>query len=579
MFARAIDALSGLATLRRLYDTHRPLDASRFPEHALAALDITVGDTTGLEAVPASGPLLVVANHPHGALDGLAVAALLRRVRPDVKLLANQVLRRIPEMRQHLVPIDAFMPGDVQNAAGLRGALRWLREGHALIVFPAGEVSHVRTVDGRVVDAPWREGAARLASRAEAPVLPVWVQGRNSRAFLSAGRVSPWLRSALLGRELLKQRGRTVHLTVGRLVSQRRLQAIGDAPAQTSYLRIRTYGLAAGAPDRPPLVRLASRPAHPEPVADAADAATLAGEVHALPPAACLTSSGAWSVYLVGANEAPQVVQEIGRLRELTFRAAGEGTGRARDLDRFDRHYRHLFVWHRDLQQVVGAYRIAATDDVLPRLGVGGFYTRTLFRYPAALLRDLGPALELGRSFVRQEFQRDYQPLLQLWRGIGAVVASNPRYRTLFGPVSISAQYRSATRRLLAKFLLANRPSVMRSHVVPRRPLPDDSADGSDALVHSRVATDLQDVDAIIRELESDQRGLPVLLRHYLKLNAQLLGFSVDPAFGGVLDGLVVVDLLDVDRALLTRYLGRDAANTFLAAHVGPPALEPAEAH
>jgi putative hemolysin len=328
--------------------------------YAMLLLSRAGGDKDAMELLKELGPamtpeLLVVANHPHGALDGLAVAALLRRVRPDVKLLANQVLHRIPEMRPHLVPIDAFMPGDAQNAAGLRGALRWLRDGHALIVFPAGEVSHVRAVDGRVVDAPWREGAARLAARAEAPVLPVWVRGRNSRAFLSAGRVSPWLRSALLGRELLWQRGRTVHLTVGRLVSQRRLQAIGDAPAQTSYLRIRTYGLAAGAPDRAPLVRLASRPARPEPVADAADAATLGGEVQALPPTARLTGSGPWSVYLVGANDAPQVVQEIGRLRELTFRAAGEGTGRARDLDRFDRHYRHLFVWHGELRQVVRA--------------------------------------------------------------------------------------------------------------------------------------------------------------------------------------------------------------------------------
>ena len=174
---------------------------------------------------------------------------------------------------------------------------------------------------------------------------------------------------------------------------------------------------------------------------------------------------------------------------------------------------------------------------------------------------------------MRAEFQRDYQPLLLLWRGIGAVVAAAPRYRTLFGPVSISAEYGPTTRQLLARMLLARRGSLLQSFVVPRRPLPE-ATDGTDALVHSRVATTLQDVDALVRELESDQRGLPVLLRHYLKLNAKLLGFSVDPAFGGVLDGLVVVDLLDVDRTLLARYLGKDAAQTFVAAHERRRALE-----
>lgn len=279
-----------------------------------------------------------------------------------------------------------------------------------------------------------------------------------------------------------------------------------------------------------------------------------------------LLEQGPWRVHLVRAADAPQTLQEIGRLRERTFRAAGEGTGRARDLDRFDWHYRHLFVWHTEAREIVGAYRIAATDDVLGRQGLGGFYTRTLFRYPAALLRDLGPALELGRSFVREEYQRDFQPLLLLWRGIGALVAAAPRYRMLFGPVSISAEYRSTTRALLARFLLASRSSLLRRFVEPRRPLPDELTD-AEALVHSRVAADFRDVDELVRDLEAGQRGLPVLLRHYLRLNAKLLGFSVDPAFGGVLDGLVVVDLLDVDRALLTRYLGREAAAAFLAAH------------
>jgi putative hemolysin len=576
---RVIDALTGLATLRRLYDAHGPFAAATFVEQAVAALDIAVAPGPDLDRVPASGPLLVVANHPHGALDGLVLAQVLRRVRPDVKLLGNELLARIPEMRPHVIPVDVFAPGAGRNAGAVRSALAWLSAGHVLVVFPAGEVSHVRTASGRLLDGPWRRGAARLAAQAGAPVLPVFVHGRNSAWFERAGRLAPWLRTALLPRELASQRGRRVDVTLGRSVTPRRLLAIGDAAAQTAYLRLRTYGLADVTAPAGRVRRGGLRPQRPEAVAPPLSPDAIAREVESLPASACLVERGPWRVMVVRGHAAPTVLQEIGRLRERTFRAAGEGTGRASDLDRFDGHYQHLFVWQADAREIVGAYRVAATDDVYARHGLGGFYTRTLFRYSHALLRDIGPALELGRSFVREEYQRDYQPLLLLWRGIGALVAANPRYRMLFGPVSISADYASTTRTLLARFLLATRPSLLRRWVEPRQPLRDDAPD-ADALVRSRVATSLTEVDELVRDLESGQRGLPVLLRHYLKLNAKLLGFSVDAAFGGVLDGLVVVDLLDVDRALLARYFGRDAAQAFIAAHapagVLTPVVEPA---
>ncbi len=527
--------------------------------------------------MPTSGAVLIVANHPHGALDGLALAAALDAVRPDVKILANALLWAIPELRPHLVPVDAFRQGGGQNASGIRDARAWLDAGHALVVFPAGEVSHVRARDGRLVDGAWRHGAARLAAATSAPVVPVFIHGRNSALFERVGRLASWLRTALLGRELLGQRGRTVSLQIGRAMSPRRLATVGDVAAQTAFMRIRAYGLADG-DGREPARRLRRGPARGgervAPIAAAAPPGPLAAEVDGLDAATLLVTQGPWRVHLVRATDAPACVQEIGRLREVSFRAAGEGTGRARDLDRFDWHYRHLFVWHADARAIVGAYRLAATDDVLPRRGLGGFYTRTLFRYSQALLRDLGPSLELGRSFVREEYQRDYQPLLLLWRGIGALVAASPRYRRLFGPVSISAEYASTTRAILARCLLAHRASLLGRLVEPRRPIRDDAPE-AEALVRSRVTTDLKGVDGLVRELESGARGLPVLLRHYLKLNAKLLAFSEDPAFGNVLDGLVVVDLLDVDRTLLARYLGREAADTFLAAH-GATARVPA---
>ena len=568
-FARALskplDAITGLATLRRMYlGTAGAVD---FLTTALQTLDIgvTVADDD-LARVPEEGPLIVVANHPHGAADGLAVAQALRRVRQDVKLLGNELLARLPEMRDHLIIVDAFRSG--RNGAAVRAAVEWVRQGHALVVFPAGSVSHVAAGDGRVVDAPWREGVARIASQAQAPVLPLFIEGRNSRVFLGAGLLHPLLRTVLLPRELLRQRGSRVTLHIGPVVSTRRLMSLGDTATQIAYLRVRCYGLAHGT--RTGALRVLRRPSSPAPLAPAVSPHRLAAEIDALSESALL-ESGPWQVVCAEADDIPLTLQEIGRLRELTFRDVGEGTGRPRDLDRYDRHYRHLFVWHRVRRSIVGAYRVGPTDRIVGRQGARGLYTRSLFRYPRRLLEELGPALELGRSFVQPEFQRDYQPLLLLWRGIGRLVAREPRYRRLFGPVSISAEYGVVTRQILARFLLANRYSANLGTLVrPRRPLVESPHDAPDALVRSSVATRLDQVDEIVRELELEQRGLPVLLRQYLKLNAKLLGFSVDPAFGHVLDGLVVVDLLDVDHALLARYLGREGAATFRAWHRQP---------
>jgi putative hemolysin len=561
------DTLTGLTTLQGLYE--QQVRADYFPSGALRTLGIDVDcSPNDLERIPAAGPLVVCANHPHGAADGLALAHALRTVRRDVKLLGTELLGRIPEMREHLIAVDAFRLGMGRNRGAMRAAIEWVREGHCLVVFPAGEVSHVRTSDGRIVDGVWRDGVSRIAAQAEAPVVPAYIEGRNSAMFVAAGLVNAWLRTLMLPRELLRLRGRTIRLRAGRPIPAARLAAVGETAAQTAYLRVRTYGLQETHSRRATILRRARRADRVAAIAPAAPSDLIAREIESLPGSARLIESGAWTVFCVAGDAAPHVLQEIGRLRELTFRAAGEGTGQARDLDRYDRHYKHLFVWHRDRRQIAGAYRVAATDRVVPRHGVSGLYTRSLFRYPRKLLSGLGPALELGRSFVAPEFQRDFQPLLLLWKGIGRLVGNEPRYRVLFGPVSISAEYGQVTRDLLARFLLAHRSSAQLGPLVrAKRPLGGDGGYAADAFVRTTVASRVEEIDHIVRELEDGERGMPVLLRQYLKLNAKLLGFSVDPSFGQVLDGLIVVDLLDVEQSQLARYLGRDGAADFLAYH------------
>ena len=508
-----VETALGISTIRRLYrrvqQDQRDAPES-FERRVLRTLDISPHATeSDLGRIPASGAVVIAGNHPHGALDGLLLLDVVRRVRPDVRVLANRLLDRIPELHDSCFFVDPFDGPEAaaRSRAGLRAAHLWLRNGGALAIFPAGEVGHT-WVNGSLVEGAWKATFERLAHASGARIVPTFIEGQNSRLFYAAGRVHPWLRTALLGRELLKKRGQTISVRIG---------------GQNE----------------------------------------IASEIARLDDRACLVESGPFQVFCATADAIPSTLLEIGRLRETTFRAAGEGTGRTLDLDRFDESYLHLFAWDRGTQRIVGAYRIGRTDRIAGKAGVHGLYTRTLFRYDERLLTRLGaPALELGRSFVRAEYQKNYNALLLLWRGIGAFVAQNPQYRFLFGPVSISARYTDTSHAMLVEFLRQNH-------------LDRGLADLVDAITPARLAQpqggvvpgSIDEVNRLIAASERDGKGVPVLLRQYLKLNARLLGVNVDRDFAEALDALMLVDLLDVSPAILHRYLGKSGAATFHAAH------------
>ena len=533
---------------------------AEFSSRALRELDVAIAvDDEDLRHIPATGPLVIVANHPFGALDGLLLLEIVGRIRSDAKVLSNQLLERVPPLRNRLLLVDVF--GDrssavPRNSRVLRAAWRWLAQGGCLGVFPAGEVAH-RATGGRVVDSDWHFTAAELAMRVGATVVPLFIAGENSRLFRAAGRVHPLLRTALLPRELWSKRHSRIEIKIGASVAPNTLASLSDAAGRTRLLRSRVDALAerTGANgDMSPIAR-------PQPIAERAMAAVIDANIAAL-HAHVLIETDAFQVIYARAADLPAVLPEIGRLRELTFRLAGEGSGLSRDLDRFDDTYRHLFVWDRRRREIAGAYRVGATDEVTADKGVDGLYTRTLFDYDQSLLERIGPALELGRTFVQPEYQRDFSPLMLLWKGISRLVARDPRYRRLFGVVSISDHYTSVTRQMLLKFLQTTRFDSDLGRMVRAKHPP---APARSDFVDSTTVERLEDVCALVRSLEADGKDMPVLLRQYLKLNARLLGFSVDPSFGNVLDGLVVVDLADVEPAILSRYMGRSEARAFIS--------------
>lgn len=539
------DALSGLALLDRLY-RRRPaqLSPQAFIRFALEQLQLSQALEAGtLDNVPASGPVIVVANHPYGAAEGLLIADLLLQRRPDLRLLANSLLMRVPEVAPLITPIDVFRGG--VNFRGLREAQKHLATGGALLVFPAGEVSRLRWSERAVIDPPWTEVAAVLAARSRARVLPLFVGGQPQWRSVLAGALHTRLRTLLLARDLLRLRGRRVPLRLGSVVEPAELERM-PAEARTPYLRMLTYALAhpAGSAVAPRRALAPLAPAQ-RPEALAAAVARLATRR--------LFAQGEFEVYAARGDEHPELLQEIGRLREKSFRLVDEGTGQSRDLDGFDAHYHHLFAWHRARREIIGAYRLGYSDEILPRLGPAGLYTHTLFAYDARLFARTGPALELGRSFVSPEWQRSFHPLRLLWAGIAAILAARPQLRCLFGPVSISPSYSGVGRRLIADTLsLHHSDAELQSLVRPRNP-PEFRRAPED---YRNVVSALADTRLLSRAVSRLERGaaLPVLIRHYLELNGRFAGFNVDEAFNGTLDGLVFVDVARIPARTLSRY-------------------------
>lgn len=370
----------------------------------------------------------------------------------------------------------------------------------------------------------------------------------------------------LLGREFVNKARKTVEVRIGRPIDPSRLEGLSDRQA-AGYLRLHTEVLGGAGSGRVP-ARFASRPARrQEALACAQDPGLMQGEISALPEASLLLASGEFEVREARSPQIPLVLREIGRLRELTFRKVGEGTGKSLDLDDFDSRYSHVFIWNRGQREVVGAYRLGRTDEILERFGPEGLYAATLFKFKPGFLRELGPALEMGRSFVRPEYQKSYNALLLLWRGIGTVVAREPRYRRLFGPVSITNEYQAASRHLIAGYFESSSEKPALSRLVkPRTPL---RGAGWLKRAARSLVTDVERLSELVSAVEADRKGIPVLLRQYLKLGGKLLAFNVDPDFSNALDGLMVVDLLETDRRQLERYLGKEGLAGFLEHHLG----------
>jgi putative hemolysin len=571
MVRRPLAKVLRLDTLNSLYSALQNGECDGcFVDKAMDLLGVRFSvEGQPVSRVPRTGPLVAVCNHPFGVLEGLLLVRILREVRSDIKIMANFMLGMIPEMDDLIIQVDPFGGAESsrKNISGLKASMRWLKNGGMLVVFPAGEVSSLKVKKRRVGDPNWSPMIGRIIRKTGAAALPVFFDGRNSGLFQTLGLIHPRLRTVLLPHENLKHAARDViGVRLGTVIGQDKLAELDGDQGVVDYLRFRTYLLRR---ERKPRFHFKGREAkrRMDPIANSRGKHILASEVASLPDENVLLHNAEFTVFHAGADEIPRLLREIGIRREETFRLVGEGTGRAMDIDGFDDTYRHLVLWNHKEREVAGAYRFALTDEIMAQKGPDGLYTSTLFNYRSGFLEGLGPALELGRSFVVPKYQRSYQPLLMLWKGLAEFVVRNPRYSRLFGCVSISSEYSVVARELIVGFMErhCSLPELARM-ALPKRPPKVKRLKRLDFSLPDAVFNDPEDVADFVRDVE-DGRSIPVLLKQYLKLGGKIIGFNMDPDFGNCMDGLILVDLLKSDPKVLSRFMGRDGVARFHAAN------------
>lgn len=549
----AIEKLLGLDKIKKAYSENlQGLDDTEFVNKAIKLVNAKIKlKKKELELIPKSGPVIIVANHPYGGLDGIILYSLLKQVRPDFQIMANSMLKLFPELQDHFLLVDTFNTNSKENITPLKQAYRHLQGEGLLAVFPAGEVSRYEFTKNKVTDKEWNTSVARLARMSGAKIVPMHFSGANSLSFHIAGLIHPILRTMLLPRQMMKK-DRKIHIRIGEPIKSKAIKSFASSEDLCRFLRLKTYLLNEKPKDLIKKRRKKTQSSkNLKPIGPEVNKELIKADIESLPAENHLLDCKNFSVYYGSMQNLPNVILEIGRLREITFREVGEGSGKEFDLDKFDNHYLHLVVWNKEKSEIVGSYRFALVDKVLKKHGVRGLYTSNFYKYSNGFKSKIVNGLELGRSFVRKEYQKQFIPLLLLWKGICRFIINNPKYHMLFGAVSISNNYDEKSRYLIANLLISQTKDLKAKRKYKCRL----NTDGDVKTACKSVNLSTMDLlSNLIKGVEGD-KDLPILIKQYMKLGGQLHAFTVDNEFGDCLDGLIVVDLKESPKKILKLYM------------------------
>ncbi len=504
-----------------------------------------------LKRIPKEGPFITVSNHPLGGIDGVLLLKLLIEKRADYKIIANFLLHRIAPLKPYVMPVNPFETRkDAKSSiAGIKSALLHLKEGKPLGIFPAGEVSTYK--DGKLkVDKPWEEGAVRLIKKAQVPVIPIYFHAKNSRLFYILSKISDTLRTAKLPSEVISQKSRVIKVRIGKPISVKDQNEYKEIPAFYEFIRKKTYMLANPFEKAHKLISTQHIKIKKKPKKITGQRAvdSFVREVNALREKdGKLLESKNYEVFFANPKVIPNLLHEIGRLREITFRDVGEGTNKSIDLDKYDKYYHHLILWDREANRLAGSYRMGLGKEIYKKYGINGFYVQTLFRIEPELHQMMGNTIEMGRAFIIKEYQQKPMPLFLLWKGIVHVTLRYPEYKYLMGGVSISNQFSDFSKSLMIEFMKSHYyDPYIAQYIYPKKEYKVKLKDGDKDFVFDATKADMQKFDKIIDEIEPGSLRIPVLIKKYVKQNARLVAFNVDPKFNNAVDGLMYIKVSDI---------------------------------
>ncbi|MCF8379368.1 MAG: lysophospholipid acyltransferase family protein [Bacteroidales bacterium] len=548
--ARILMLLLKINKVNKIYSDISEYSGTEFIDHLIKELKISYKfNEEELSRIPTTGPFIIVANHPYGGIDGMLLVKIISQVRDDYKTMANFLLQQLEPVKDYILPVNPFEDRkDAKSSLmGIKSSLKHLKDGNALGIFPAGEVSSYNLHTVGISDREWQIPALKMIKRARVPVIPVYFSGTNSKLFHLLGLIHPTLRTARLPSELFNKKKKTIHIRIGNPISVKDQDEFKDISRYGRYLRAKSYALGSAIEIQKFFRPSHSRSVKVEPLVPAVESEKIEQEISLITDEYLLFSSDDFQVFCCPSIHIPSIMNELGRLREKTFRQVGEGTNRSIDVDEYDLYYQQLFVWDFMEKKIVGAYRVGKGKEILNQYGRKGFYLQSLFRFSSRFDGILEESLELGRSFIVEEYQKKPLPLFLLWKGILYFLIKNPAYRYLIGPVSISNQFSSFSKGMIIKYIMLNHYSHKYAKMVkPRKKFVVDEFQDLDIDIIMESANNLNKFDRFIKEVETSNYNMPVLLKKYLKLNGKIIGFNIDPKFNDALDGLLMLDLFDV---------------------------------
>ena len=511
--------------------------------------------------IPQDGPFIVVANHPIGSADGMMLSAVIGTMRTDFKIMANFLLTMIPSLKDSFIAVNPFTDGGLSSArsslAGIRIAKEHLAAGGSLGLFPAGEVSTYQRPKNRtslkrhvVEDIPWPTSMIKLIRNANVPVIPVYFEAQNSKWFHFVGRIHPMLRTLNLPNELFNKKGKTIPMRIGKPIMPNELAEYPDIEQLGGYLRSRVYAMESEFNNvneelmKPPeLVTPISLPRDKKAVVKEFDRLKNGGKK--------LFEVSNYQCYLADSDEIPVAMIELGRRREEAFRATGEGSNQAIDVDDYDKYYKQLILWDAKRKRIAGGYRLGIGQEIFEKHGgIEGFYTSSLFTYDPSFENTLHSTIELGRSFVSLEYQKEALPLMLLLKGLMHSLMRYPDAEYFIGPVSISNAYPKFYQSLMV-YYLENKFSAMLSEnaAQPTTPFEPDYLKINPKDLLRRKMDNFEKFDRFLMRLSDNTYRMPTLVKKYMKVNTRIIAFNVDPLFNYSLDGLIILRIKDYPRA------------------------------